>query len=75
MICKVGHGIRTATGFKVFEAGKDYPASAVGDRGKYFENEPDTGPALIIEPSEAAAEKTSSKRLKKIAEEVTEHAG
>ena len=37
MICKITHEIQTATGFKVFEAGKDYPASEIGDRGKYFE--------------------------------------
>ena len=37
MICKIGHEIKTETGFKVFEVGKDYPADEIGDRGGYFE--------------------------------------
>lgn len=37
MKCIIGHEIRTETGFKVFEAGRDYPAQEIGDRAAYFE--------------------------------------
>lgn len=37
MKCIIGHEIRTETGFKVFEAGVDYPAAEIGDRQRYFE--------------------------------------
>lgn len=40
MECIIGHEIRTETGFKVFEAGKEYPESEVGDRGHYFKASP-----------------------------------
>jgi len=39
MICLVGHEIKTDGGFKVFEAGKDYPVSEIKGREKYFEKE------------------------------------
>ena len=40
MKCIIGHEIQTETGFKVFEAGKEYPESEIGDRGQYFKESP-----------------------------------
>ena len=40
MECIIGHEIQTETGFKVFEAGKEYPESEIGDRGQYFKESP-----------------------------------
>jgi hypothetical protein len=37
MKCLVGHEIKTERGFRVFEAGVDYPESEIGDRVRYFE--------------------------------------
>jgi hypothetical protein len=37
MKCIVGHQIKTETGFKVFEVGKDYPPEDTAGREKYFE--------------------------------------
>lgn len=39
MKCIIAHEVQTETGFKVFEAGLDYPPEEIGDRGKYFETE------------------------------------
>ena len=37
MKCIIGHEIKTETGFKVFEAGKEYPLEETEGREKYFE--------------------------------------
>ena len=58
MKCIIGHEIRTETGFKVFEAGVEYPESEIADRVKYFEVE--------------SAQRTQKHNREKIKEEVTE---
>ena len=39
MKCLTGHEIKTDRGFRVFEAGVDYPAEEIKGREKYFEKE------------------------------------
>lgn len=67
MICIIGHEIKTESGFKVFEAGVDYPESEIGDRVKYFADE--AAQRTQINNREEPEEKPP-KRTKKVNEEV-----
>ena len=49
MICIIAHEVPLPGGFKVFEAGKEYGPEEVGDRGKYFKDNPATEAEQIKE--------------------------
>jgi len=82
MKCIIGHEIRTDRGFRVFEAGVDYPDEDVGDRAKYFEAggnkmiecemEGEPGPGVQIDPGDPPCEpiRTRRKRAEEIIREV-----
>ena len=72
MKCAIGHEIKTETGFKVFEAGLDYPADETEGREKYFEQVKGAAPPIGTaddKPPDPETDKTP-RRGRKHSEEV-----
>ncbi len=69
MKCIIGHEIQTDRGFKVFEAGIDYPAEETAGRERYFEQGPVMAEIVEEKLPEPEIEKPS-RRGRKINEEV-----
>lgn len=69
MKCIISHEITTETGFKVFEAGADYPPEETLGREKYFAKE--AAPAVEEKPPEPETEPEKPPRKgRKLNEEV-----